>query len=404
MQDRYVGDIGDLGKLGMLRAISETGLSIGVNWYLTPDEVHNGDGLLVGYLRNEKYRACDEELWQALKRIVDSGNRRVSALESSDILKAVYFSDRLDLTDSSGRAAFREDWHARALKQLGECNVVFVDPDNGLMVPSAEGTVKSNKYVTAREIVDYYNGGASVIYYQHKARRPDTFYVEQHNRLLQRCGGAAGFGLKFVTTSLRYFFFVLQPRHKEIVSDCIGNMLKTPWREHFRTVSGIYNGEGSNVSGVTESRIEKIRAYVDNVLLHMTDTFERRCAYVHLYGVAQACAMIAQKRAENVELAMIAGMLHDLYSYKTSERQDHAHKGAAMAKEILEELGMFTDTETETICGAICKHSDKAEKHAPFVEVLIDADVLQHFLYDPLVPAAEHEQMRLEKLKREFGL
>ena len=154
----------------------------------------------------------------------------------------------------------------------------------------------------------------------------------------------------------------------------------------------------------TENRIEKVRAYVDDVLLHMTDTVERRCAYVHLYGVAQACAMIAQKRKENVELAIIAGMLHDLYSYKTSERQDHAHKGAAMAKEILEELKIFTDTEIETICGAIYRHSDKAEKHAPFVEVLIDADVLQHCLYDPLSPVAEHEQNRYENLKREFGL
>lgn len=44
MQNRYVGDIGDFGKLGLLRQLHKTGLSIGVNWYLTPDETHNGDG------------------------------------------------------------------------------------------------------------------------------------------------------------------------------------------------------------------------------------------------------------------------------------------------------------------------------------------------------------------------
>lgn len=43
-------------------------------------------------------------------------------------------------------------------------------------------------------------------------------------------------------------------------------------------------------------RIEKVREYVDDVLLHMTDSVERRCAYLHIYGVAQACAMIAKKR------------------------------------------------------------------------------------------------------------
>ena len=45
MQNRYVGDIGDFGKLGLLRALSSKGLSIGVNWYLTTDESHNGDGI-----------------------------------------------------------------------------------------------------------------------------------------------------------------------------------------------------------------------------------------------------------------------------------------------------------------------------------------------------------------------
>ena len=38
MQNRYTGDIGDFGKLGLLRQLRQTGLSIGVNWYLTPDE------------------------------------------------------------------------------------------------------------------------------------------------------------------------------------------------------------------------------------------------------------------------------------------------------------------------------------------------------------------------------
>lgn len=151
-------------------------------------------------------------------------------------------------------------------------------------------------------------------------------------------------------------------------------------------------------------RIEKVREYVDDILLHMTDTVERRCAYVHLYGVAQACAMIAQKRKENVELAVVAGMLHDIYSYKTMDHCDHAHKGAIMAKEILKELDIFSYKETDIICNAIYSHSDKAETQSPFTEVLIDADVLQHYLYNPFVHASEHEKKRLENLKKEFRL
>lgn len=65
------------------------------------------------------------------------------------------------------------------------------------------------------------------------------------------------------------------------------------------------------------NRIEIVREKVDEILLNMKDAEERRCAYVHLYGVAQACALLAKKRKENMELAVIAGMLHDIYSYAT---------------------------------------------------------------------------------------
>ena len=154
----------------------------------------------------------------------------------------------------------------------------------------------------------------------------------------------------------------------------------------------------------TGNRIEKVREYVDDVLLHMPDNAERRCAYLHIYGVAQACAMIAQKRKGNVELAIVAGMLHDIFSYKTMNHNDHAHKGAVMAKEILNELGIFDDTEIGMICEAIYSHSDKAVTHTSFTEILIDADVLQHYLYNPFLAVSSSEKMRLENLKKEFCL
>ena len=92
-----------------------------------------------------------------------------------------------------------------ALEQLKGCNLIFVDPDNGLIVPSADGTRKSNKYVLPFELADYYRSGSSVIYYQHKARRPDSFYVTQHNQLLHSGAfpDAIGIGLKFKTNTTR---------------------------------------------------------------------------------------------------------------------------------------------------------------------------------------------------------
>ena len=103
------------------------------------------------------------------------------------------------------------------------------------MVPSAEGGPKSGKYVLPSELADYYRQGSSVIYYQHKARRPDAFYIEQHEKLLASgCfPGASGLGLKFKTTSQRYYFFLVQPQHKAPVTKSVLQMMETEWRTHF---------------------------------------------------------------------------------------------------------------------------------------------------------------------------
>lgn len=153
------------------------------------------------------------------------------------------------------------------------------------------------------------------------------------------------------------------------------------------------------------NRIEILRKYIDEVLLNMTDVEERRAAYVHLYGVAQACAFIAQKRGEDAELATMAGMLHDIYSYAKMDTKDHAHKGAILAKEILASLRITNNDETELIYDAIYTHGEKETTHSDFNEVLKDADVFQQCSYNPTVEIwAPERKNRYERLKREFGI
>lgn len=41
MKHQYFGDIGDYGKYGLLRYLAIHGLSIAVNWYLTPNDESN---------------------------------------------------------------------------------------------------------------------------------------------------------------------------------------------------------------------------------------------------------------------------------------------------------------------------------------------------------------------------
>jgi uncharacterized protein len=86
------------------------------------------------------------------------------------------------------------------------------------------------------------------------------------------------------------------------------------------------------------------------------------------------------------------------------DTKDHAHKGATMARTILNSLGSFSEDEIEMICNAIHNHSDKDFRHSSFTDVLIDADVMQHCLYNLLFDVSIHEKDRFESLKEEFGL
>ena len=53
VQDRYAGDLGDYLKFGLLRWLVPPGSSVspqlGVVWYRTADEAHNGDGKHVAF-------------------------------------------------------------------------------------------------------------------------------------------------------------------------------------------------------------------------------------------------------------------------------------------------------------------------------------------------------------------
>lgn len=240
MQDRYTGDIGDFGKVGLLRQLTSTGLSIGVNWYHTPDETHNSDGLHIDYLQKKQFHVCDPDLWATLGQIVSSGKREIAALEQSSVLAATYFGRLLDSSsgDKIARQAVRMGWHRQALQALHGCNIDFVDPDNGLMVPSADGTAKGNKFVLPNELAEYYHAGASIIYYQHKVRCPDEFYIKQHQQMVSSGAfpGAVSLGLKFTKTSLRYYFFAIRTEHAEAITTCVQQMLTSPWQYCFEQI------------------------------------------------------------------------------------------------------------------------------------------------------------------------
>jgi uncharacterized protein len=149
-------------------------------------------------------------------------------------------------------------------------------------------------------------------------------------------------------------------------------------------------------------RLEAVRQVVDEILHEQPDLEEHRCGFVHLYGVSATCALLALKRGQDVELCAVAGMLHDVWTYKSGDPADHARLSAREAEQILGELGCFGPDEIAAVCGAIARHSAKAEQDGAMDELLKDADVLQHFLYNPTLPVQEGEQDRLTQILEEL--
>jgi hypothetical protein len=181
MQDRYVGDIGDYVKLAILRALSP-GRRLGVAWWRFPDSGASGDGRHISYLSaSAKWRHLDPHLFDTLKALATSGPRKIEALESANLLAdAVYSSELLPTSGKPHQQrAQREAWFARCQAQLANCDLVFLDPDNGLETTRFSfGARSAGKSVSLAELSALRQPGRTLVVYHHQTRRRGGHHAE----------------------------------------------------------------------------------------------------------------------------------------------------------------------------------------------------------------------------------
>jgi len=241
MKNQYVGDIGDYTKLGMLRKIIQhTEMSIGVNWYLTPDDEIAKDGRHTTYLEKD-CDSDDNELLSNLKSIAgrngDNKLRTVKQLQGLGLLLgAEYFIDPLDYSgckSACDRLELRDNWHRSALQSLTHKEVVFLDPDNGLTFTNAYGK-DGNKSSTYEEACDYYKKGLSVIIYNHRDRSPMHEYIYRLNRFekLEATADACIMCLTAPKYTQRDYLFIVQPNHRELIKQAINKILASDWHKN----------------------------------------------------------------------------------------------------------------------------------------------------------------------------
>jgi len=236
MQDRYAGDVGDFGKFGLLRHLcgktapdDHPTLTPEVIWYRVADETHNGDGRHISYLKKSaktakdksanddndtRFRTCDARLHGALAKMVfQDQDRSIAALEKADLLPgAVYWNEKI--------APPRSHWFDGALDKTASCDLVFVDPDNGLAW--TEGSLKHVSLGEIRSLVQRIPR-PSVVIYHHVDHLPGTaekkteHQLERLSKALKLSLAEQPFGVLFRRWSVRAFLILPNRDHRHVL-------------------------------------------------------------------------------------------------------------------------------------------------------------------------------------------
>ncbi len=210
MKDQYFGDINDYRKYGLLRVLQRVAQGkLLVAWMLTRDD-SSRDGGLRAYLQDpDRWRRYDPELFDGLRTLLRSASvPDVSLIERSGLLpntsyySAVVPDQRRD----------RDTWQRGMFDAARNVDLLFLDPDNGIEVPSKPvGRKGSSKYVRWNEVQDLWNVGCSLLIYQHFPReRHESFAKRVASELRQRTGA---FFVEAFRTSHVLFLLAAQARH-----------------------------------------------------------------------------------------------------------------------------------------------------------------------------------------------
>ncbi len=208
MQDRYAGDIGDYIKLALLRLLSP-GRKLGVAWYLVPDEDHNADGRHISYLNSPgRWRHLDPPLFDGLAKMV-ARKRSTKALEAHLSEDTVFASEPLAMQslEARDRSEARATWFERTLDTLSACDLVFADPDNGLVDDEKRRRRDRDfgKKLPLAEVTALAAGRTAVIYH-HNSRRKGGHDAEV-NAWLEQIGERT-IAVRATAFSCRTFFLV----------------------------------------------------------------------------------------------------------------------------------------------------------------------------------------------------
>jgi hypothetical protein len=230
MKNQYFGDVNDYRKYGLLRCLWSGGVgNLLVAWMLTPDD-GGRDGGFRTYLNDpDRWRKYDPDLFRGLAGLRHAPPS-VSLMERSSLLpRASYYSEVVPDGPME-----REPWRESLISAARGFELVFLDPDNGIEVPSRPvGRKGSSKYVMWDEIEGIWAVGCSILIYQHFCREPRQAFAGRRSAELRARTGARfveGFRTPHVL-----FLLAAQDRHAKRFVDAI-SLLSKSWEHQIMPV------------------------------------------------------------------------------------------------------------------------------------------------------------------------
>ena len=146
-----------------------------------------------------------------------------------------------DRTFGEARVVPRRVWLENALRATRDCELVFLDPDNGIETRSVPITrAKAPKYAYLEEVEALVGRGQSVVIYHHLGRHGS--HADQiarwTERLDQRLKPGAILPLRFRRGTARAFFVLATADVAPVLQARAAALLRSPWRvEHFELMA-----------------------------------------------------------------------------------------------------------------------------------------------------------------------
>lgn len=248
MKNQYFGDVGDFGKYGLLSALIEKNLKMGINWYLTNDDCKT-DGKFINYMNKKEFIECDLELHNFLEECILENRRNVDEIKNMSIFaNCVFFNEVLEVghinaLSESGRIKrekLRKDWFGKSLKVLEEQDIIFFDPDNGFETRSLSRYGKDSvKYVFTNELMEIVKRGQSIVVYNHRDRSKDEDYKNRMREIYSTVSDKTELRiLRFSRYSVRDYLVFIQPEHRNRINSALNELLENRhWKKHFSEYS-----------------------------------------------------------------------------------------------------------------------------------------------------------------------